>query len=89
MDSNSNLPQREFTDKCLNAKFSFSFTRKQLIVLVNSLRPIQLPVGDIRSHVLWEILEEVEARAIQSITEADYKIPEAQKPIPINSVKTN
>jgi hypothetical protein len=70
--------QPEFTEKALNAKFSFSFTRKQLIVLVNALRPIQLPIGDLRSKVLIGILEEVEKTAIQSITASDY---EAQKPL--------
>lgn len=89
MNPNSNPPQGpqpEFTQKALDAKFSFSFTRKQLIVLVNALRPIQLPLGDMRNRVLLEMLEEVERTAIQSITQDDYIKPETP---PVEKVKTN
>ncbi len=66
-------PQPEFTQKALKAKFSYSFTRAQLIILVNALRPIQLPISDMRAHILIEILGEIERTAIQSITASDYK----------------
>jgi hypothetical protein len=72
----------EFKDEALNAKFSYSFTRRQLIILVNALRPIQLPLGDMRNGVLLEILGEIERTAIQSITESDYK------PLPTETLKS-
>lgn len=74
-DSPQNQPL-QFTEEALNKKFSYSFTRKQLIVLVNVLRPIQLPISDVRSRVLIEVLDEIERTAIQSITPDDYKKPE-------------
>jgi hypothetical protein len=80
-------PQPEFKDEALNAKFSYSFTRKQLIVLVNVLRPIQLPLGDMRNSVLLEMLGEIERTAIQSITENDYRKPE--QPAATPEVQTN
>lgn len=66
-------PQQEFKPDALSAKFSYSFTRKQLIILVNALRPIQLPISDLRTRVLIEILDEIERTAIQSITNSDYE----------------
>lgn len=66
----------EFKEEALNAKFSYSFTRKQLIVLVNVLRPMQFPLNDMRGKILIEFLEEIERTAIQSITSNDYKKPE-------------
>lgn len=85
-----NQPQLEFTQKALDAKFSYSFSRKQLIVLVNALRPIQLPIGDLRSRVLREILEEVEDTAISSISPNDYVQPESTGTVPeANGVSTN
>ena len=94
MDSNPNnqpqAPQLEFTQKALDTKFSYSFSRKQLIILVNALRPIQLPIGDLRSKVLREILEEIELTAIQSIIpNQDYIQPAELKPLESNGVKTN
>lgn len=86
MNPNSTPPQPEFTQKALDAKFTFSFSRKQLIILVNALRPIQLPVSDLRTRVLIEILDEVERTAIQSITPDDY---EAQAPISPNANHVN
>jgi hypothetical protein len=80
-NSTPQQPQPEFTEESLNKKFSYSFSRKQLIILVNALRPIQLPVGDLRSKVLREILEEVELTAIQSITSSDYVQPTPEVPV--------
>lgn len=91
-NSTPQQPQPEFTEESLNKKFSYSFTRKQLIVLVNALRPIQLPIGDLRSKVLREILEEVEATAIQSITSSDYiqlPLSTPETPVDTTEVKTN
>lgn len=68
-------PPREFTEEALGKKFSYSFTRGQLIMLVNVLRPIQLPIGDLRNKVLVEVLDEIERTAIQSIGEDDYVKP--------------
>jgi hypothetical protein len=82
----------EFKEEALNAKFSYSFTRKQLIILVNALRPLQIPLGDIRNGVLLEILGEIERTAIQSITNNDYKKPEPPptQPLPeAPKVETN
>lgn len=73
-------PQPEFKEESLNKKFSYSWTRKELIVLVNALRPIQLPLGDLRNKVLLGILEEIERTAIQSITPDDYEQPEKETP---------
>lgn len=76
MNPNQGPVGPEFKDEALNAKFSYSFSRRQLIILVNVLRPLQLPLGDMRNKVLSDILEEVERTAIQSITDNDYKKPE-------------
>lgn len=91
---NPNSPQPEFTEKALDAKFSFSFSRKQLIILVNVLRPLELKLGDIRGRVLLEVLDEIERTAIQSITPDDYIKPETLTPTnhvvtPAEEVKTN
>jgi len=85
MNPNSPAPDREFTDEALNAKFSYSFTRKQLIVLMNTLAPIQLPVGDMRTQVLTEVIDEIRRTAMQ-FTDKDYKPAETlgQSPIQIN-----
>jgi len=75
---NDSMPvgnQPEFKESALNQVFSFPLTRKQCIILVNVLRPIQLPISDIRSKVLREILESIEERAIQSIRPSDYEDP--------------
>lgn len=86
-------PDREFTKEALEKKFSFAFTRGQLIMLVNVLRPIQLPIGDLRNKILVEVLDQIERTAIQSITDDDYVKPEkpkgAEKPLPSNGVATN
>lgn len=68
--------QKEFTDKALNAKFSYSFTRQQAICIFNLLSSIQLTLGDFRTLVAAEIVDEIKRTAIQSITEDDYKKPE-------------
>ena len=75
-------PQPQFKEDSLNKKFSYSFTRRQLIILVNALRPIQLPLGDMRNRVLLDILDEVERTAIQSISADDYETPTTQQPQP-------
>lgn len=85
MNPNQGPVGPEFKEEALNAKFSYSFTRKQLIILVNALRPIQLPLGDMRNKILIEILEEIERTAIQSITESDYKKVETVPP----AIQTN
>jgi hypothetical protein len=83
-------PQQEFTDEALNAKFSYSFTRKQLIVLINTLSPIQLPVGDLRAQILIEVLDEIKRTAIQGLTSKDYKQPEkSPAEAPIEDVVVN
>ena len=78
----------EFKEEALNAKFSYSWTRKQLIILVNALRPLQLPLGDMRNGVLLEILGEIERTAIQSITPDDYEKPLTET-LSANPVQTN
>jgi hypothetical protein len=86
-------PQREFTEKALAAKFSFSFTRGECIMLVNLLRTAQLPMGDARCKILIGILDTIENAAIHSISNNDYKQPaagNAQAPLPPASpVQTN
>ena len=78
-------PQPEFTEEALNKKFSYSFTRKQLIVLYNTLSPIQLPVADMRTGVLIGVLDEIRRTALQSINDDDYVKPAKEA----NSVKLN
>lgn len=68
----------EFKEDALNKKFSYAFTRKQLIILVNILRPLQLPLSDLRTGILLGILDEIERTAIQSITPDDYQ----KQPVP-------
>lgn len=87
MNPNQGPVGPEFKEESLNAKFSYSFNRKQLIILVNALRPIQLPLGDMRTKVLGEILEEIERTAIQSITENDYVKPASPIPAPTEELK--
>lgn len=69
-------PQKEFTESALNAKFSYSFTRRECIILVNIIRGAQMQLGDMRAKVLVNILDEIERTAIQSITENDYIQPD-------------
>ncbi len=68
-----NHPQPEFKETALNQEFKFTLSRKQCIILANVLRPIQLPISDLRSKVLREILEDIEKKAIQSIKKNDYE----------------
>lgn len=82
-------PEKEFKDEALDKKFSYSFTRRELIVLLNVLRPIQLPVGDLRTKILLPLIEEIEKTAIQSITNDDYKQPAQPATEPIDSIKVN
>lgn len=77
----------EFKESSLNKKFSYSFTRKQLIVLFNVLAPIQLPIGDMRTATILEVLDEIKRTAIASITENDYKDKATENHV--NSVQTN
>lgn len=79
----------EFKTEALEKKFSYSFSRKQLIILVNALRPMQLPLHDLRTRTLLEILDEIERTAIQSITPDDYEKPD-QPAAPVTpAVQTN
>ena len=77
----------EFTEEALNKKFSYSFTRNQLIILYNVLSPVQLPVGDMRSTVLGGVLDEIRRTALQSINDDDYVKPAKQ--VEANHVETN
>ena len=68
-------PNREFKEEALNAKFSYSFTRRECIILVNIIRGAQMQLGDMRAKVLVDILSELERTAITSISESDYVAP--------------
>ncbi len=84
--------QPEFTQKALDAKFSFSFTRKQLIVLFNVLNNLQLKLGDLDSlgmEVLNGIRLEVKRSAINSITADDYVKQTNHVVEPKEKVQTN
>jgi len=72
---------KEVKEEALNAKFSYSFTRRECIILVSIIRGVQMQLGDIRAKVLVNILDELERTAIQSVTESDYVIPPKQ-PVP-------
>lgn len=88
---NPNMPvgnQRELTDEALNKKFSFSFTRKQLLVLLNVTAPIQLPAGEPGTLVVAEVLDEIKRTAF-TLTEKDYKNPPQAIINPANHVQTN
>lgn len=76
-------PDRPFKEESLNKKFSYSFTRKQLIVLANAIAPIQLPVGDPRSTTLFGILDEIRRTALQTITDEDYEKPQTAPTEPL------
>lgn len=71
-------PQPEFKSEALEANFKYVFTRKQCIILVNALRPIQLPIGDLRRKVLGDLLDQIENTAISSIKQSDYMTAPAQ-----------
>jgi|SRR5579864_700213 len=80
-----------FTEKALAAKFSFSFTRKQLVILKNVLSPIQFPLADLRNKVLGEMLDEIDKAAFNSITDSDLVQPENMPtaPLPpVNQIQT-
>ena len=81
----------EFTQKALDAKFSFSFTRAQLIILFNVLNSLQLKLGDLDTmgmQALNGIRAEIKRAAITSITASDYVNP--LEPIEdTNLIKTN
>lgn len=82
-------PERPFTQKFLDTKFSFSWDRTHLICIVNALRPLQLPIGDLRSKYLRDVLEELERTAFNGITEQDY-VPDPNQPAPeAPTVQTN
>ena len=72
-----------FTEKALAAKFSFSFTRKQLVILKNVLSPIQFPLADLRNKVLGAMLDEIDAAAFNSIVDSDLVQPENVPTAPI------
>lgn len=66
-------PSREFTDKALEAKFSYSFTRRQIILLVGILRQQTFALGSPQRLYVGQVLDEFENTAIQSLTDSDYK----------------
>lgn len=73
-------PQKEFTEESLNAKFSFSFTRRQLIALARALQTVQMPVMDANALHVCEIIDEIDRIAFKSITSKDYKTPDPTPP---------
>ena len=83
---------RDFTQKALDAKFSYAFKRNQIILLVAVLRQQRFPLGSFENKELGAMLEEFERTAIQSITDGDYE-PLPTPPgglgsqIPANGVK--
>lgn len=79
-------PQKEFTNEALEKKFSYAFTRRECIILVNVLRGQQFQLGDMRNKILLNILDEIELTAIQSITNDDYiqpTVPQAVEATPV------
>lgn len=102
MNPNSNPPQSnqppqpEFTQKALDTKFSYAWTRKHCIILFNVLNSLQMKLGDLDTlgmNVLNEIRTEIQRTAIQSITPDDYVKPtnhvDAVITPPVEEVKTN
>lgn len=77
MNPNQGPVGPEFKEESLDKKFSYAFTRRQLIILVNVLRPLQFALNDLRNPILMSILTEIERTAIQSITPDDYVKPTA------------
>lgn len=78
---------KPFTKKALEARFSFSFTRQQLVVMTNILASQNFAVGDPRTKVLVPVLDEIDRTAFSSITASDY---EQEVSIPVQeAVKVN
>ena len=75
-----NSQDKAFTQKALETKFSYSFTRKQLVSLVGVLGGVQLHLGDARTLGVCQILDEVNRTAIQSLTNDDYEAPQPAIP---------
>lgn len=92
------VPQmgRPFTEKALNAKFSFSFTRCQLLSLSKVFSSFQIRPIDPSAKDICDIVDEIDRTAFKSLTESDYEKPAkaATPPIqppatPANNIKVN
>lgn len=66
-------PERSFTKKFLEAKFSVSLDRRHWVNILNALGPIQFPVGDPRAKALIEAIDEITTVAFSGISESDYE----------------
>lgn len=73
----------EFTEEALNAKFSYSFTRRQLISLARALAKVELNVMNKDTLGVCEIVDEIDRTAFQSVTDSDYKKPKTAPTEPL------
>jgi len=67
---------KTFTKKALETKFSFNWTRQQLVVLVNMISGQQMQLGDPRARILAPLLDEIDRTAFNALTDSDYEQPE-------------
>lgn len=75
MNGNQGPVGPEFTDEALNAKFSFSFTRRQLIGLARALAKVELNAMNPDTLSVSEVVDEIDRTAFRSVTDSDYKKP--------------
>lgn len=87
---------RQFTAKALEAKFSFSFTRGQLLSLSKVFASFQIRAIDPSAKDICDIVDEIDRTAFRSLTDSDYEKPEKPatpptQPLatPQNNVKVN
>lgn len=91
------VPQmgRPFTQKALNAKFSFSWSRRQLLSLSKVFSSFQVRPIDPSAKDICDIVDEIDRTAFQGLTDQDYEKPPkpASAPVsldtPNNNVKVN
>lgn len=73
----------EFTEEALNKKFSFSFTRRQLIGLARTLAKVESNVMNPDTLNVCEVVDEIDRTAFRSVTDSDYKKPKTTPTEPL------
>lgn len=71
----------EFTQEALDKKFSFAFTRRQLISLARALQSVQLQVMNPDTLSVCEVIDEIDRTAFRSVTDSDYKKQPPTEPL--------
>lgn len=84
------IPNRRFTQKALAAKFSFSFTRGQLLSLSRVFSAFEIRPIDPAAKDICDIVDEIDRTAFRALTDTDYeKPPEPDTSVSTNNVKVN